>query len=230
MKRFLILLILPLLPLFLSHAASPPTVRDKATTELLIKFHKHIAAEEDAIIAKIRLQLEEQKGAKKNSKDFRKLKKKFTSRLTNVYNYAALLPRIIPLVTDTKELIEEVYAFSTYTFRDFKKLPICMAIYSNAIGECMERVVFLEKQLSKFAFTSVGSIVGIRLYTASDYNILLSNIESTVWQCKSIIRNAYMYCSFLCSSGIKQYYAYKILNKRVTNNIRKNVLAKLKVK
>ncbi len=208
-----------------AYAAKSPKIipgpRDLPTAEALMKLHKLNASVEREALQKLNLSLAMTNQSKNKAIDFHEVRTTLNTRTANALSYIVLASHLAYVTKDLYDFSREFANFTLASTSTLFKKPMCTWYYIEAVNTCTKEIKNMNAMIVRLGANNLNILQA----TMEEKLQLINTIKSTVDKCRSIINDAYLWCSFMVQNGFYRLFIEDILNSKVTDQIAQKVIS-----
>ena len=199
---------------------------DIATIEALIDAHKKMKKAEDIAVLELTAAAETQSVTQKMAAKYNDTRKMLNQRLADVGSILTLTSSITSIAIQLKDLTESYEEFTETTYKNAKRHPFLLAVYTSANLKIAEEI----KRIAASCTDFVAFQTNILKSTMDEKRQLLGFISAHISSVQRIINSASLTCRSMLSTGIQEYHVYDLINSKTNQDIMNKIIGKWKGK
>lgn len=212
------------LPAYAGGKNAPPD--DIATIEALIDAHKKMKKAEDIAVVELTAAAETQSLTQKMAGKYNESRKMLNQRLADVGSILTLTSSITSITIQLKDLKESYEEFTETTYKNAKREPFLLAVYTSANIQIAEEI----KRIAQGCTDFVAFQTNILKSTMEEKRQLLGFISAHIASVQRIINRASITCRTMLSVGVQEYNVFDLINSKTNQDIMQKIIGKWKGK
>lgn len=201
---------------------APPD--DILTIEALIDAHKKMKKAEDLAIIELTTTAGTQEITKKAAAKYNETRKMLNQRLADVGSVVTIASSLVSLTQQLKNLTESYVEFTETTYKNAKRKPFLMLVYTNANMQIANEIKHITKCCTDYALFQTNVLKSTMDEKRQLLNFLSAHIAST----QRIINRATLTCRSALTTGVQMYHVDQIINSETNKEIMNKIISKWK--